>query len=91
MCGVGFRGYPGTYAKGVPIHGLDQVDEAIVFHAGTGINEQGEWVTNGGRVLGVVGLGHNIAEARGKAYEQAARITFEGKQNRTDIAAKALL
>ncbi|MDY8094954.1 phosphoribosylamine--glycine ligase [Paenibacillus polymyxa] len=84
-------GYPAAYAKGVPIYGLEQVDEAIVFHAGTGINEQGEWVTNGGRVLGVVGLGRDIAGARDKAYEQAARITFEGKQNRTDIAAKALL
>jgi phosphoribosylamine--glycine ligase len=84
-------GYPAAYAKGIPIQGLDQADEAIVFHAGTDINEQGEWVTNGGRVLGVVGLGRDIAEARDKAYEQAARITFEGKQNRTDIAAKALL
>jgi phosphoribosylamine--glycine ligase len=70
---------------------LEQVDEAIVFHAGTGINEQGEWVTNGGRVLGVVGLGRDITGARNKAYEQADRIAFEGKQNRTDIAAKALL
>lgn len=84
-------GYPGSYPKGVPIHGLDQADEAIVFHAGTAVNEAGEWVTNGGRVLGVVGLGHDIAAARAKAYEQAERITFAGKQNRTDIAAKALV
>lgn len=84
-------GYPGSYPKGVLIHGLDRVDEAVVFHAGTAVNEQGEWVTNGGRVLGVVGLGRDIAQAREKAYEQAKLITFEGKQNRTDIAAKALL
>ncbi|MFB5762906.1 phosphoribosylamine--glycine ligase [Paenibacillus medicaginis] len=84
-------GYPGSYPKGVPIHGLDQADEAIVFHAGTAVNEAGEWVTNGGRVLGVVGLGRDIAAARAKAYEQAERITFAGKQNRTDIAAKALV
>jgi phosphoribosylamine--glycine ligase len=84
-------GYPGSYPKGVPIQGLDQADEAIVFHAGTAVSETGEWVTNGGRVLGVVGLGRDIAAARAKAYEQAERITFEGKQNRTDIAAKALV
>ncbi|MDO7907541.1 phosphoribosylamine--glycine ligase [Paenibacillus sp. JX-17] len=84
-------GYPASYPKGVPIHGLDQVDEAVVFHAGTAVNEEGQWVTNGGRVLGVVGLGATIADARDKAYEQAAKIAFEGKHNRTDIAAKALV
>ncbi|WP_025681099.1 phosphoribosylamine--glycine ligase [Paenibacillus massiliensis] len=83
-------GYPASYPKGLPIQGLDQVDDGIVFHAGTAVNEQGEWITNGGRVLGVVGLGADIAAARAKAYEQAERITFEGKHQRTDIALKAL-
>lgn len=86
-------GYPASYPKGVPIRGLGDVSEkdALVFHAGTGKNEAGEWVTNGGRVLGVVGLGKDIAEARGKAYAAADRITFDGKHSRTDIAAKALV
>lgn len=84
-------GYPASYPKGLPIAGLDEVREALVFHAGTARNEAGEWVTNGGRVLGVVGLGQSIAEARDKAYQAAERITFEGKHNRTDIAAKALV
>ncbi|WP_338590818.1 phosphoribosylamine--glycine ligase [Paenibacillus sp. Y5S-9] len=84
-------GYPGPYAKGVVIEGLDQVDNAVVFHAGTARSEAGDWVTNGGRILGVVGLGADIAEARNKAYEQAELIHFDGKHQRTDIAAKALV
>jgi phosphoribosylamine--glycine ligase len=61
----------------------------LVFHAGTA-ERDGRIVTNGGRVLGVVGLGNGIAVARGRAYEAADRIRFEGKHCRTDIAAKAL-
>lgn len=83
-------GYPASYPKGLPISGLDEAGDALVFHAGTAKNEAGEWVTNGGRVLGVVGLGQDIAEARNKAYAAAERVTFEGKHQRSDIAAKAL-
>ncbi|MUG44552.1 phosphoribosylamine--glycine ligase [Paenibacillus woosongensis] len=83
-------GYPASYPKGLPISGLDAAGDALVFHAGTAKNEAGEWVTNGGRVLGVVGLGQDIAEAREKAYAAAGRITFEGKHQRSDIAVKAL-
>ncbi|MDR9857746.1 phosphoribosylamine--glycine ligase [Paenibacillus sp. VCA1] len=88
------EGYPASYPKGLPIDGLEpsaDEEDAVVFHAGTALNGQGQYVTSGGRVLGVVGLGADIAEARQKAYEKAERITFEGKQNRTDIAAKALV
>jgi len=85
-------GYPGSYPKGIPIDGLDTVAEqdALVFHAGTAFKD-GRYVTNGGRVLGVVGRGAGIAEARSNAYKAAERIAFEGKINRTDIAAKALV
>ncbi|WMT41700.1 phosphoribosylamine--glycine ligase [Paenibacillus sp. D2_2] len=85
-------GYPASYPKGLPIHGLQEAEQvqSLVFHAGTAKNTEGEWVTNGGRVLGVVGLGKDIAEARDKAYDAANQITFEGKQNRSDIAMKAL-
>jgi phosphoribosylamine--glycine ligase len=85
------EGYPGSYPKGLPINGLDDVSTpgALVFHAGT-TKKDGQVVTNGGRVLGIVGRGMGIAEARANAYEAAAGITFQGKQNRTDIAAKAL-
>lgn len=86
------EGYPAAYPKGLPIKGLDQINDqdALVFHAGTATKD-GEIVTIGGRVLGIVGRGAGIAEARAKAYEAANRITFDGKQNRTDIASKALL
>jgi phosphoribosylamine--glycine ligase len=82
-------GYPGKYPKGLPIEGLEEAGEAIVFHAGTALKD-GQMVTSGGRVLGVVGKGKDIAEARAKAYTAADSIRFEGKQNRTDIAMKAL-
>jgi phosphoribosylamine--glycine ligase len=69
---------------------LDDVRDSIVFHAGTAI-EDGRTVTAGGRVLGVVGRGKGIAEARESAYADAARIRFEGVHMRTDIANKALV
>jgi phosphoribosylamine--glycine ligase len=82
-------GYPGSYDKGIPIDGLDEVRDSLVFHAGTA-EQDGRIVTNGGRVLGVVGLGATIEEARQRAYADAERIRFAGKHMRTDIAMKAL-
>lgn len=85
-------GYPGAYEKGKPISGLDEeLEHSIVFHAGTALADDGTMTTNGGRVLGVTGIGKDIAEARERAYAAADRIQFEGKQNRTDIAMKALV
>jgi len=84
-------GYPGPYPKGVPISGLTESEGQLVFHAGTVRGADGEWLTNGGRVLGVVGVGRDIAGARAAAYAAASGISFEGKQNRSDIAAKALV
>ncbi|SDW70617.1 phosphoribosylamine--glycine ligase [Paenibacillus sp. CF384] len=86
------EGYPAAYPKGLPISGLEaaKAQGALVFHAGTALSAEGEIVTNGGRVLGIVGRGSNIAEARAKAYEAAAAIHFDGMHCRTDIAAKAL-
>ena len=82
-------GYPGDYAKGDEITGLDGLD-AEVFHAGT-TESDGRIVTDGGRVLDVTGLGPNAAAARERAYEAAERIGFEGKQMRRDIAARAVV
>lgn len=85
-------GYPASYEKGLVISGLDaENDSSIVFHAGTALDGEGQWITNGGRVLGVVGMGSDIASARAKAYERADHIIFEGKHSRTDIAVKALV
>lgn len=84
-------GYPASYPKGIVISGLEQAGDALVFHAGTAKNDTGEYVTNGGRVLGVVGRGASIEEARNNAYAATKQITFEGKHQRSDIAAKALV
>ncbi|OXM13963.1 phosphoribosylamine--glycine ligase [Paenibacillus herberti] len=88
---VASEGYPGSYPKGRPISGLEaaKAQGALVFHAGTALKDGG-LVTNGGRVLGIVGLGGDISEARAKAYEAVSAISFEGMQCRTDIALKAL-
>lgn len=84
------EGYPAAYKKGIPIEGLKDVKDALVFHAGTAVQPDGTLITNGGRVLGVVGRGSDLAEARVKAYDAAERIRFEGKHYRSDIAMKAL-
>ncbi|QQZ63208.1 phosphoribosylamine--glycine ligase [Paenibacillus sonchi] len=85
------EGYPGPYPKGVPIAGLENCSNDLVFHAGTERTEEGTWVTNGGRVLGVVGMGASIAEARSAAYASVAKISFPGMHSRSDIAMKALI
>jgi len=81
-------GYPASYKTGFPITGLDTVDKDIlVFHAGTRPGEKpGQVLTNGGRVLTVVASGKTTDEARKKIYDNLARINFEGKQYRKDIA-----
>ena len=83
------RGYPGDYPKGDEITGLEGLD-AEVFHAGTAESE-GMIVTAGGRVLNVTGLGPSAAAARERAYAAAGRIEFNGKQIRSDIAARAVV
>ena len=83
-------GYPGEYATGAPIAGLDRVPEgAVAFHAGTAKNDDGSVVTAGGRVLAVSALGRDLAEARAAAYDAAEHIEFEGKYCRSDIALAA--
>ncbi|HEX2036644.1 MAG TPA: phosphoribosylamine--glycine ligase [Chloroflexota bacterium] len=80
-------GYPDAVRDGVPISGLDQLDEdALVFHAGTA-ERDGQLITSGGRALTIVGRGPTLAEARARAYANVARVHFDGVQYRTDIAA----
>jgi len=84
------EGYPGSYHKGMQITGdLVGRDEAVVFHAGTRLDEN-RVVTNGGRVLGVTGIGHALAEARDRAYKTLERIHFQGMYYRRDIGARGL-
>jgi len=85
-------GYPGDYAKGKEILGLEKFENApdvVVFHAGTKLVD-GKIVTAGGRVLGVTALGGNLQAAQSLAYETVSKICFEGCQFRRDIAAKGL-
>ena len=83
-------GYPESSSKGDVIGGLEAAAKiAEVTHAGTA-ERGGEIVTAGGRVLNVTGLGTSPAEARDRAYDAARRISFEGMQIRTDIAARAV-
>jgi len=81
------EGYPESYRKGFPISGLDSVDsDILVFHAGTGIDGNGQVINSGGRVLTVAGKGDSYATAREKVYENISRIHFEGSWYRRDIA-----
>lgn len=81
-------GYPLAYEKGKVISGLerfDDMDKYYVFHAGTKFNEEGQTVTNGGRVLGVVAKGTSLKQARLNAYSAATWIEFDNKYMRHDI------
>ena len=79
-------GYPEAYKKGYPITGIDDVEGSIVFHAGTTTNN-GEVVTNGGRVIAVSSYGKDKAEALQKSFEEAQKIQFQDKYFRRDIGA----
>ena len=85
-------GYPGKYAKGLPIRGLVEADQVgvTVFHAGTAFNEEGQVVTAGGRVLGVMATGPTLRDALALAYAGVEQIQFEGKTYRRDIGWRAL-
>ncbi len=83
-------GYPGSYAKGLPIVGLDAAGDVAgvqVFHAGTAMDAGGAVTTSGGRVLGVVGRGPDLGQALERAYAGVERVGWEGARHRTDIGA----
>jgi len=85
-------GYPGDYAKGKTISGLEeaaQIKDVWVFHAGTAVRD-GDVVTSGGRVLGVTALGRDVRQAKANAYQAADLIRFEKAYCRRDIADRAL-
>jgi phosphoribosylamine--glycine ligase len=96
VCASG--GYPGDFQKDKPIFGLEEAEaikDIIVFHAGTkrlpqSSKSTSDFVTSGGRVLGVTALGSTIKESIEKAYKAVGKISFEGMQYRRDIGNKAL-
>jgi phosphoribosylamine--glycine ligase len=77
-------GYPGAYEKNKEITGFENIDEAIVFHAGTAI-AGGKVVTNGGRVMAITALGDTIEEALEKSYRSIDKIHFNKMNYRKDI------
>jgi len=86
------RGYPGDYEKAKAIKGLkevSQMEDVFVFHAGTAFQDS-QIVTNGGRVLGVTGLGKDIPSAIERTYQAVKKISWNGVHYRTDIGQKAL-
>ncbi len=86
------KGYPDKYESGKEIKGLDSIgNDCLVFHAGTKLSPEGKVLSNGGRVLNIVGRSENsLREAMAAAYENAAKISFENEYYRTDIGIKGL-
>ena len=85
------EGYPGTVRKGDPIEGLEeaaQVEEVVVFHAGTSSQPGGRVATSGGRVLCVTALGKDLSEARERAYRAYDKLRYAGKFCRRDIGSR---
>ncbi len=79
-------GYPGNYEKGKVISGIDNVNNCIVFHAGTATDIENNSVkTSGGRVIAVTSLGDNLSNALELAYANVSLIDFDGKYVRRDI------
>ncbi len=85
-------GYPGDYAKGDVIEGLDDAAalDGKVFHAGTALNDQGQVVTAGGRVLCATAIGRTVSEAQQQAYRLAEKIHWNGCFYRKDIGYRAI-
>lgn len=78
-------GYPGSYPKGKVITGTDEVKDAILFHAGTKLDDNGELLTSGGRVIACSAYGKDIDDALAHSYAAADTVQFEGKYMRRDI------
>jgi phosphoribosylamine--glycine ligase len=97
VCASG--GYPGEYEKGKEISGLAEaakIEGTVVFHAGTKLTANGQgraakYLTNGGRVLGVTGLGNTIKAAIDQTYQAVGKINFAGMHYRRDIGYRALM
>jgi phosphoribosylamine--glycine ligase len=85
-------GYPESPVKGAVISGVDDadsIDGVSVLHAGTALNDDGELVVNGGRVLAVTAVADTLAAARATAYQGVSAVRFDGAQHRSDIAERA--
>lgn len=88
------KGYPGSYEKGTVIHNLEEAEQVApsvkIFHAGTALDPDGNFIATGGRVLGVTAKGKDLEEARDRAYQAAEQINWPGGFYRRDIGWRAL-
>jgi len=87
-------GYPDKYETGKVIRGLEEaakIPDVKVFHAGTKLDEKGNVVTTGGRVLGVTAVGDSVATAKLQAYKAVKCIRWDGAWCRKDISDKAMM
>ena len=79
------QGYPESYRKGDVISGIADVTESLVFHAGTKLADNGDTLTNGGRVICVTSFADNLPQALEKSYRSVEKIKWDGKYFRSDI------
>jgi phosphoribosylamine--glycine ligase len=88
------KGYPGSYEKGTVIQNLEEAENVAptvkIFHAGTALNSDGNFIATGGRVLGVTATGRDLEEARDRAYQAVEEINWPGGFYRRDIGWRAL-
>ena len=88
------NGYPGSYEKGTVIQNLEEAEDVApsikIFHAGTALDSNGNFIATGGRVLGVTAKGRDLQEARDRAYQAVAEINWQGGFYRQDIGWRAL-
>ncbi|KAJ6711274.1 hypothetical protein OIU79_007675 [Salix purpurea] len=88
------KGYPGSYEKGTEIRNLEEAENVAptvkIFHAGTALNSDGNFIATGGRVLGVTATGRDLEEARDRAYQAVEEINWPGGFYRRDIGWRAL-
>ena len=78
-------GYPGPYTKGKQIHGIEDISDSLVFHAGTDFNKDGNIVTNGGRVMAITSFGKDFKEALKISYKNVEKLSFQGMNYRKDL------
>ncbi|MCT2343640.1 phosphoribosylamine--glycine ligase [Bacillales bacterium AN1005] len=87
---VAANGYPESYGKGAVIKGLENMDDVSVFHAGTSLDEDGNFTVDGGRVLLVAGKSKTIKDAQDKVYKELEKMESDGVFYRKDIGFKAI-
>ncbi|EOR21547.1 phosphoribosylamine--glycine ligase [Niallia sp. FSL W8-1348] len=87
---IASKGYPDAYEKGAVIQGLDRMEDVSIFHAGTNLNEDGAFTTDGGRVLLVAAKSKTLKNAQNKVYKELEKLESDGVFYRKDIGFKAI-